>query len=171
MAHNSVWHGWLYFVLDGIQAQDNDDVRAVRQQIKKVQEIWARVGLVLTADNTTPKVSAKFYKAVVQSVLLYGSETWNLMTTALVQLEGFHIRAAYRMAEKHKPKKGPHHEWVYPWSPTPYRSAVWPSYCITLMSGGPQSSDMWWIGQSTRHARKENGGGDRRCDSGGGNRR
>jgi hypothetical protein len=32
----------------------------------------------------------------------------------LAWLEGFHIHAAYRMAEKHKPKKGSHHGWVYP---------------------------------------------------------
>jgi hypothetical protein len=104
----------LFRYLGGILAQDDDDVRAVRQQIKKARAIWARVGQVLTAENTPPKVSVKFYKAVMQSVLLYGSETWNLMTTALARLEGFHIRAAYQMAEKHKPKKGPHHEWVYP---------------------------------------------------------
>ncbi len=48
-----------------------------------------------------------FYKAVVQSVLLYGSKTWNLTKTVLARLEGFHIRAAYRMAEKHKPRKEP----------------------------------------------------------------
>jgi hypothetical protein len=89
--------------------QDNDAVREVGQQIKKARGIWARVGQVLTADNTLPKVSAKFYKEVVQSVLLYGSETWNLLTTALAQLEGFHTCAAYRMAKKHMPKKGPHH--------------------------------------------------------------
>jgi hypothetical protein len=69
---------------------------------------------LLTAENRPPKVSAKFYKAVVQSVLLYGSKTWNLTTTTLAWLEGFHTCAAYRMAEKHKPKKGPHHECVYP---------------------------------------------------------
>jgi hypothetical protein len=71
---------------------------------------------VLTAENMPPKVSAKFYKAVMQSVILYDSKTWNLMTTALAQFEEFHICAAYRMAEKHKPKKGPHHKWVYPGS-------------------------------------------------------
>jgi hypothetical protein len=58
-----------------VLAQADDDVRAVRSQIKKARGIWARVGQVLQADNTPPKVSAKFYKAVVQSVLLYGSET------------------------------------------------------------------------------------------------
>ena len=59
-------------------------------------------------------VSAKFYKAVVQSVLLYGSETWNLTKAALARLEGFHTQAAYRMAVKHKPRRGPDLEWVYP---------------------------------------------------------
>jgi hypothetical protein len=72
------------------------------------------VGQVLQADDTPPKVSTKFYKAVVQSVLLYGSETWNLTKTALARLEGFHIRAAYHMAKKHKPRRGPNHVWVYP---------------------------------------------------------
>jgi hypothetical protein len=38
------------------------------------------------------------------------------MTTTLARLEGFHIRTAYRMAEKHKPEKGPNHGWVYPMS-------------------------------------------------------
>jgi hypothetical protein len=84
--------------------------------MKKARAIWARVGQVLTAENTPPKVSAMFYKAIVQSVLLYGSKTWNLTTTALAQHEGFHIREAYQMAEKHNPKKGPHHKWVYPLS-------------------------------------------------------
>ncbi len=69
---------------------------------------------VLQADNTPPKVSAMFYKAVVQSVLLYGSESWNLTKTALARLEGFHIRAAYRMAKVHKPRRGLNHVWVYP---------------------------------------------------------
>ncbi len=106
----------LFRYLGQILAQDNDDIRAVRNQIKKARGIWARVGQMIRVDNTPPKVSTKFYKAVVQSVLLYGSETWNLSTTALVRLEGFHICAAYRMAKKYKPKKRPHHGWVYPLS-------------------------------------------------------
>ena len=100
--------------LGRILAQDDDNVRAVRSQIQKARGIWARVGQILQAENTPPKVSAKFYKAVVQSVLLYGSESWNLSTTALARLEGFHVKAAYRMAKVHKPRKGPNHVWVYP---------------------------------------------------------
>ena len=100
--------------LGQILAQDDEDVRAVRSQIKKAHGTWARVGQVLQVDNTPPKVSAMFYKAVVQSVLLYSSETWNLTKTALAQLEGFHIRAAYLMAKKHKPRRRPNQVWVYP---------------------------------------------------------
>jgi hypothetical protein len=72
------------------------------------------VGQVLRAENVPPHIAAKFYKAVVQAVLLYGSETWVLSTTALASLEGFHIRAAYRMAVKHKPRGGPGHRWIFP---------------------------------------------------------
>jgi hypothetical protein len=35
-----------------------------------------------------------FYKAVVQSVLLYGSETWVLSPKMLSKLEGFHKQIA-----------------------------------------------------------------------------
>ncbi len=32
----------------------------------------------------------------------------------MARLEGFHIRAAWCMAQKHKPRRGPRKEWVYP---------------------------------------------------------
>ncbi len=76
--------------------------------------MWARVGQVLRAENTTPRVAAKFYKAVVQSVLIYGSKTWNLTRAVLAQLEGLHVRAAYKMARKYKPRKGLFGKWKYP---------------------------------------------------------
>ena len=45
---------------------------------------------------------------------LYGSESWTLSPALLSRLEGFHIRAAWRMAVKHRPHKGPGGSWVYP---------------------------------------------------------
>jgi hypothetical protein len=41
-----------------------------------------RVWQVLRAENVPPRVAAKFYKAVVQAVILNGSKTWVLSTTA-----------------------------------------------------------------------------------------
>ena len=100
--------------LGRIMAQDDDDIRAVRSQIKKARCTWARASQILRAENAPPKVRAKFYKAVVQSVLLYGSKTWNLTKAALAPLEGFHIKAGYRMAVTHKPRRGPNLAWIYP---------------------------------------------------------
>jgi hypothetical protein len=160
----------VFWYLGQILAQDDDDVRAVRQQIKKAQEIWARVGQVLTAENTPPKVSAKLYKAIMLSVLLYGSKTWNLTTTALARLEGSTFMQPTGWQRNTSQRMDRNTNGCTRCPLTPYRSAVWPPYCTTLTSGGPQSSNTWWVGQSTRRAGKENRGGDRRRNSGGGNR-
>ena len=65
-------------------------------------------------ENVPPWIAVKFYKAVAQAVLLYITEMWVLLTAALASLEGFHIRAAYRMAVKHKPRRGSGNSWIYP---------------------------------------------------------
>jgi len=104
----------VFKYLGRLLAQDDDDIQAIRTQMRKARATWARVGQVLRAENVPPRIAAKFYKAVVQAVLLYGSETWVLSTAALSSLEGFHIRAAYQMAVKHKPRRGPGHGWIFP---------------------------------------------------------
>jgi hypothetical protein len=72
------------------------------------------VGQVLRSENASPPIAARFYQAIVQAILLYGSETWVISRTALARLEGFHIQAAYRMAKANKPKRGPGNVWEYP---------------------------------------------------------
>ena len=47
--------------LGRILSQDDDDIRAVRNQIKKARGIWARVSQVLQAENIPPRISAMFY--------------------------------------------------------------------------------------------------------------
>ncbi len=41
-------------VFSRLLAQDDDDVQAVRLQIRKARGVWARVSQVLRAENTTP---------------------------------------------------------------------------------------------------------------------
>ena len=77
--------------------------------------LGARVGQVLWSKNASLFVATQFYQAILQAILLYGSETWVISRTALARLEGFHIRAAYRMAKKYKPNRGRGNVWVYPW--------------------------------------------------------
>jgi hypothetical protein len=97
-----------------MMAQDNNDAQAVRHQLRKARGTWARIGQVLRSKNATPWVAAKFYKAVVQAVLLYGNKTWNLTKAVLARLEGFHVQAAYRMAQVHWPKRVAGNRWEYP---------------------------------------------------------
>jgi hypothetical protein len=94
--------------------QDDDDAQAIRQQLRKARGVWARRGQVLRGENTATRIAAKFYKAVVQAILLYGSETWNLTNLALARLKGFDLCTAYKMARMHRPKKGANGGWVYP---------------------------------------------------------
>ncbi len=94
-------------------AQDEEDTQAVRAQLRKARGTWAQVGKVLRGENAPPTVAAKFYLAIIQAILLYGSETWVISLQAMARREGFHIRAAWCMAQKHKPWQGPWKEWVY----------------------------------------------------------
>ncbi len=104
----------VYRYLGCLLLQDDDDVQAVWSQLRKVQGTWARVGQVLRRENAPPRTSAKFYQAIVQSVLLYGSKTWVLSKAIMARLEGFHIHAVYPMAKEHVPRRVPHRQWVYP---------------------------------------------------------
>ncbi len=68
---------------------------------------------MIRAENASPRMCGIFYKATVQSILLFGSEPWNLSPSSLKLLEGFHIRAAWHMAGK-RPMKLPDGTWTYP---------------------------------------------------------
>ena len=60
----------VFKYLGRLLAQDDDDLQAIRNQMRKARGTWARVGQVLRAENVPPRIAAKFYKAVVQAVLL-----------------------------------------------------------------------------------------------------
>ncbi len=104
----------VYKYLGQMMARDNDDTQAVCAQLQKAHATWAWVRKVLWGEYTPPTVATKFYLAIVQAILLYGSKTWVFFPHAMAQLEGFHIRAAWCMAQKHKPWQGSRKEWVYP---------------------------------------------------------
>ena len=104
----------VFKYLGSLLAQDDNDTQAIRKQLWEAQEVWAHVGQVLHGENTTPRVAAKLYKAVIQAVLLYGFETWNLIKLALAWLMGFGVCASYKMARKHQPRRVANVTWVFP---------------------------------------------------------
>ena len=78
-------------------AYNDDDTQAVRDNLKKAWRIWARISRVLWVENASPRVCGMFYKGTVQSMLLFGSETWCLAPSTLKSLEDFHVKAARSM--------------------------------------------------------------------------
>ena len=56
---------------------------------------------ILAQSGGDPKTMARFYLAIVQAKLLYGSETWCLSQSCLQRLERFHARCARHMAHRH----------------------------------------------------------------------
>jgi hypothetical protein len=57
--------------LGRISSDDDDDLPAVRENMKKTRKRWARVSRLLVREGATAKMMGKIYLAVVQSVLLY----------------------------------------------------------------------------------------------------
>jgi phage FluMu protein Com len=95
----------VFKYLGRLLAMDDNDMPAVRANLKKARKCWTMFSRLLTGENMSPRVCGMFYRAVIQSVLLFGSESWVLTDTAMRVLEGFHVRSAYRMAREHKPRK------------------------------------------------------------------
>jgi len=83
-----------------VQANDRDDL-AVTENIKKARARWGQLCRIFSNDSTNPKVMSRFYIALVQQVLLFGSETWVLSRRLLRRLEAFHNRCARHMAHRH----------------------------------------------------------------------
>ena len=101
---------------------------------------------ILVRDGASPKAMGMFYKACVQAVLLYGSETWSISPRMLSALRGLHHRAARRISDKQPYLVND--EWVYP----PIKEAL-KGRRICIRSStiwrrvGTNSLTMWPLGQ------------------------
>jgi hypothetical protein len=62
---------------------DDANNQAMRSNLRKARGCWTRISRVLRAENATARMCGMFYKATMQAVLLYGSETWNLSPTSV----------------------------------------------------------------------------------------
>ena len=69
----------------------DDDWPAVLWNVGKARRVWNRLGKLLRLEGAKPRVFAMFYQAVVQSVLLFGAETWVLSDAMSRKLEGVRV--------------------------------------------------------------------------------
>jgi hypothetical protein len=96
-----------------ISVDDSDEIAAINN-IRKAQAKWKRIFPVLTREGAQPKMMTSFYKAVVLSSLLYGSETWVMTKKIYNNIESFHRTATRRIAKLPIKYDRKNEEWIYP---------------------------------------------------------
>ena len=64
---------------------------AVRRNIVRARSVCVRLGTLLRREGAYPRVAEIFYRAVVQDILLYGSNTWVLSVEMEKDVEGAYM--------------------------------------------------------------------------------
>ena len=85
----------------------------VEQNPRRAQVKWGRLTKILEKEGSYKITVGRFYVALVQAVLLFGSKAWVLTPRLEKALLGFRHREAWRMAGI-GPKLQMDGTWVYP---------------------------------------------------------
>ena len=70
----------------------DDDWTEVVGNLQKERKIWARLSRILGREGYNTRVLVVLFKAVVQTVMLFGAETWVMTPHIGRALEGFQHR-------------------------------------------------------------------------------
>jgi hypothetical protein len=103
--------------------EDDKDGPAVQANLEKARQKWGRIGRILSREQATPRIMATFYKAIIQAVLLYGSESWVLTKSMMQKLRSFHQKCARHITGRNIRLDPTTDEWIYPDSETTLREA------------------------------------------------
>ena len=88
----------LFKYLGRTLSSSENDSPAVEQNLQKSQGEWGRLEEILGREGVDRIMTGRFYLAVVQAVLIFGSETWVLTPRFEKSLKGFHHRVVQRMS-------------------------------------------------------------------------
>jgi hypothetical protein len=103
----------MFCYLGRILAANNSDWPALHRNLQKAKCKWTLISCPLSKTGVSPRHIGYFYKAIVQSVLLYWSETWTVTPQMLATLDGFHHQIARKIANQ-QPIRHPDNTWTYP---------------------------------------------------------
>ena len=95
-------------------SQDDDNIQAIRAQMRKVRITWARIGQVLQSKNVSPFCRCQ----VIPGNNSSHPPLWQQIVGHFLDRNGTARRIPhsrrYRMAKKNKLKRGPNWERIYP---------------------------------------------------------
>ena len=90
--------------LGRILERSNNYWPEVLRNIRKVWQVWERLGQMLWRGGVELAVSEKFYRKVIHAVMLFGEERWVLSVPMAQMLEG--VRLGFlRQVVKFKAKR------------------------------------------------------------------
>ena len=91
--------------LGRVWAEGDDDWPAVVGNYSKASKNWGRLSRILSREWANPKVSGHFFKAVMQAMLMFGTETWVLNPMIEKEMDSFQHWVARRLTGRH-PRRG-----------------------------------------------------------------
>ena len=103
----------LFKYLGKILTAADDNWPPVVRNLWKARRKWAQMTRVLGREGDDAQTSGQIYLEVVQSVMLYGSETWVMTPRIRRAFGGFHHRVDRRMTGR-KPWQGRDGMWNPP---------------------------------------------------------
>jgi hypothetical protein len=110
--------------LGRIVTDTDDDIPTVINNLNKAGNAWGQIHRILSYEKKRNlKAVVSVYRAIIQAILLYGSETWVLKgTNTLHRLEIFHRRCARFLTGQyiHPQENG---EWIYPHTEDVFKQA------------------------------------------------
>ena len=62
----------------------------IRRNTKQARMVWGRLGKLLRREGANPRLAEMFYRTVAKLVLLFGLETWVLLSVIERKVEGIH---------------------------------------------------------------------------------
>ena len=91
----------------------DEDWPAVAGNLLKARKSWGRLSQIICREGVDARVSGKFFKALVQAVLLFRAETWVLTPRMKRALDIFQHGAMRRLTGRQPWRRG-YGRWVYP---------------------------------------------------------
>ena len=104
---------YLFWYLGQTLSSYNTDWTEVERNLWRAWGKWGSLVKILGREGEDRRTVGRFYVAVVQAVLLFGSKTWVLNPWLEKSLDGFHHHAERRMVVM-VPKCQQDGTWVYP---------------------------------------------------------
>ena len=75
----------------------DDDWPEVVNKLARERKVWSRMSRILSREGVAMRVPSFFLKAMVQAVLLFGADTWVVISSMGKALGGFHTHVERRL--------------------------------------------------------------------------